>query len=696
MTKTDPQNPMDQSVQCLKGVGPGRAALLDKLGIHTLGELLHHLPRDYEDRRHPCEIGSLRPNENALVQGTIRATNLRDTRLPRKKILEVYIGDDTGVLPLIWFNAGSGWGKGFKEGASIIAYGQVGYYTGMQMVAPVCQVDGKGGDGEFGCIVPVYPLTEGLTQKSLRGYVRNALEIIGDAADEIFPQAFLEERKMPGVSDALREAHFPTSEALRDVARRRLAYEELFVFQTALALLRRRARSHPGVAFRIGPNVDRRIRQLFPFPFTEAQERCIVQVRDDMRAPRPMNRLLQGDVGCGKTAVAIYAMLAALADSNQGYQAALMAPTEILAEQHYLKLRAMLGNARVRMALLKGAAGAVARREGLAALASGEIDLVVGTHALIQDDVEFRNLAMVVVDEQHRFGVRQRLALRRKGLPPDVLIMTATPIPRTLALTYFADVDVSVIDEMPPGRSEVTTELLPPSRWPEAFQAAHAELKAGNRVFVVYPLVEENADLDLTSAKEGFEELRRHTFPNFECCLLHGQMKSEEKQATMEGFRTGKYQVMAATTVVEVGIDVPEATVMIIQHAERLGLAQLHQLRGRIGRGQWPGHCYLLADPHAPEAQQRLSVLVETNDGFKIAEEDLRLRGPGQILGTRQSGLPDLTCYDFRDTRVLERAQTDARALIAADPDMAAPEHAKLRDRMLSRYGAHFENVSAG
>jgi ATP-dependent DNA helicase RecG len=539
-------------------------------------------------------------------------------------------------------------------------------------------------------------LTEGLTQKHLRGYVQNALEILGDTADEIFPQAFLEERGMPGVSEALREAHFPTSEEARDAARRRLAYEELFVFQTALASLRQRAQQQPGVAFRIGPNVDRRIRKLFTFPFTQAQGRCIEQVREDMRAPRPMNRLLQGDVGCGKTAVAIYAMLAALADSGQGYQAALMAPTEILAEQHYLKLRTMLGNARVRMALLKGAAGAAARREGLAALAAGEIDLVVGTHALIQDDVEFRNLAMVVVDEQHRFGVRQRLALRRKGLPPDVLIMTATPIPRTLALTYFADVDVSVIDEMPPGRSAVTTELLPPARWPQAFQAARAELQKGNRVFVVYPLVEENADLDLTSAQEGFEELRRHTFPDFDCCLLHGQMKGEQKQAMMEGFRTGKFQVMAATTVVEVGIDVPEATVMIIQHAERLGLAQLHQLRGRIGRGQWPGRCYLLADPQAPEAQQRLSVLTETNDGFKIAEEDLRLRGPGQILGTRQSGLPDLTCYDFRDTRVLERAQADARAMIAADPELIDAEHAKLRERMLARYGTHFEHISAG
>jgi ATP-dependent DNA helicase RecG len=446
----------------------------------------------------------------------------------------------------------------------------------------------------------------------------------------------------------------------------------------------------------VGPNVDRRIRRLFPFPFTGAQDRVVAEVAEDMRSPHPMNRLLQGDVGCGKTVVAVYAMLAALAESSQGYQVALMAPTEILAEQHYLTLERLLARAEVRTALLTSGLRPAERREELRRLAEGETDLVVGTHALIQEDVEFRNLALVIVDEQHRFGVRQRLALRRKGPPPDVLIMTATPIPRTLALAYLSDIDTSIIDEMPPGRSAVETSLCLPQNWEQAFDFARSELAAGRQVFVVYPLVEENRDLDLTSAKEGYEELRRDVFPDAECCLLHGQMPRERKQEVMDEFRTGRAQVMAATTVVEVGIDVPQATVMIVQHAERLGLAQLHQLRGRIGRGRHPGRCFLLAEPRTEEAQQRLDVLVQTNDGFRIAEEDLRLRGPGQLFGTRQSGMPEFRIYDFSDPEILREAREDAFALTRTDPELRQPQHALLRARVLEQYGRRFVFADVG
>ncbi|KPK66254.1 MAG: hypothetical protein AMK73_00625, partial [Planctomycetes bacterium SM23_32] len=369
---------------------------------------------------------------------------------------------------------------------------------------------------------------------------------------------------------------------------------------------------------------------------------------------------------------------------------------EILAEQHYLTLMSLLERAQIRTTLFTSGAGPSQRRRNLKRLARGEIDLAVGTHALIQPDVEFANLALVVVDEQHRFGVRQRLALREKGPPPDALIMTATPIPRTLAMAYFADMDVSIIDEMPPGRRPVTTELYAPGDWPRAFEAAREELRAGRSVFVVYPLVEESGELDLTSATEGYEELSRRVFSGYPCCLLHGQMPQARKQEVMEGFRSGRYRVMAATTVVEVGIDVPQATVMIVQHAERLGLAQLHQLRGRIGRGKHPGKCFLLAEPSTDDARRRLEVLTRTADGFRIAEEDLRIRGPGELFGVQQSGMPEFDCYDFSDTAILKEARDDAFRLVRFDPMLSSPQHALLRRKVLEHYGRTLELADVG
>jgi ATP-dependent DNA helicase RecG len=601
--------------------------------------------------------------------------------------LEVDVRDESGSVRLVWFNARPQWQSSFPVDELITAFGQAGFYGGSQMVAPDYQVGEAAAGEKFGRILPIYPLTEGLSQAIMRKVLRAALEQAAHSAPETFPQSFLSRRAMPGITAALWAVHFPEDMEARQTAHHRLVYEELFVYQTALALRRRRARERTGVAFRIGPNVDRRIRRLFPFEFTAAQDRVIDEVAADMRAPRPMNRLIQGDVGCGKTVVAVYAMLAALAERSKAHQVALMAPTEILAEQHYLTLEALLKRAHVRTALLTGSAGAPQRRTNLRRLAEGELDLVVGTHALIQGDVRFQNLALAVVDEQHRFGVRQRLALRRKGPPPDLLIMTATPIPRTLAMACFADIDVSVINRMPPGRPPVRTEVLAPARWEVAFEFARRELARGRRVFVIYPLVEEGSEQHLVSAEEGYERLRHEVFPDNDCCLLHGRMKPDEKQETMQRFRAGGYQVMAATTVVEVGIDVPEATVMIIQHAERLGLAQLHQLRGRIGRGHWPGQCFLLAEPRTPEARQRLDVLAATSDGFRIAEEDLHLRGPGQMLGTRQSGMPELRCYDFSDAEILEQAHHEAASVVEADPCLDRPEHALLRKQVVAQYG---------
>jgi len=681
------ESPLDRPVRYLKGVGPKRAALLAALRIHTVRDLLLHLPRDYEDRRTACPIGRLQPGQKAVVSGVITDGRYRPTA-GRRGIVELRLEDGTGRLTLKWFNAGRGWLSNFPLGATLTAYGTVTLYRGLQMVAPDYQVGAPAEQSDrFGGILPVYPLTEGLSQRMMRRIARAALELGAGDVPEPLPGALRRARPLPEAPQAVRDVHFPEDLDAARNARRRMAYEELLLFQIGLAIMRDRMRRAPGISFRVGPNVDRRIRRLFPFEFTPAQDRVIGELVADMRAPRPMNRLLQGDVGCGKTVVAVYAMLAALADARRGYQVALMAPTEILAEQHYLTLSSLLHRARVRTALLTGGAGASERRRTLSELAEGQIDLVVGTHALVQGDVRFSRLALVVVDEQHRFGVRHRLELRRKGPQPDVLIMTATPIPRTLALACFADMDISIIDQMPPGRKPVRTELCLPPEWPGAFEAARRELARGRNVFVIYPLVEENRRTDLTSAKEGYRRLSREVFPDYPCCLLHGQMSQKAKQEAMEGFRAGRYRVMAATTVVEVGIDVPQATVMIVQHAERLGLAQLHQLRGRIGRGEHPGTCFLLAEPKTEEARRRLDVLTATSDGFRIAEEDLRLRGPGQLFGTRQSGMPEFRFFDFADLELLRQARDDAAALVRADPTLTAPEHRLLRRRLIERYG---------
>jgi ATP-dependent DNA helicase RecG len=473
-------------------------------------------------------------------------------------------------------------------------------------------------------IAPVYPSTAGVGQKRFRRIIRAALDAFGGEAPELFPDAFRQERRLLPIGEAIEQLHFPETMKAAALARRRMVYEEFFLLETAVALRQRAIQSSiEGIPFRITAKVDERIRRRFPFRLTGAQERAVAEIAADMAAPRPMNRLLQGDVGSGKTAVAAYAMLAAIANKHQ---AALMAPTEILAAQHCRTLAELLKGSRVRTRLLLGGAPAAERRRNLDAVRRGEVDLAVGTHALIQHDVEFARLGLVVVDEQHKFGVLQRAALRWKGVHPDVLVMTATPIPRSLALTVFGDLDLSTLDELPPGRQPIATRIVPVEKRAEAFARARRELDAGRQAYVVYPLVEESETSDLKAATAMVGHLQRDVFPGHRVGLLHGQMKADEKQERMEAFRAGRERVLVCTTVVEVGLDVPNATVMIVEHADRYGLSQLHQLRGRIGRGEHSSHCVLMAD--SPWASEKLGILAETTDGFRV-ESDPKLTKRG-------------------------------------------------------------------
>jgi ATP-dependent DNA helicase RecG len=539
-------------------------------------------------------------------------------------------------------------------------------------------------------IVPIHPLSQGLTPGLVRRGVRRALDAVLPEFEDPLDLALREERGLVPIRTALEAIHFPGTWDDLAGAERRLKYDELFLLEISLALRRsRRRRERPGIAFRIDDRIDGRIRRLYPFEPTAAQERAIAEIRADMEAPEAMNRLLQGDVGSGKTAVALYAILVAVANKRQ---AAFMAPTEILAEQHHATLSTYLRHARVRLLLLQGGMPAAARREALERIAAGEVDIVVGTHALIQRDVEFSNLGLIVVDEQHKFGVEQRAALRAKGEAPDVLVMTATPIPRTLALTAFGDLDVSTIDELPPGRIPVKTKWYRGREIEKAHEFIRSEIAGGHRAFYIYPLVDESEEMDLKSATEEAERLRREVFPDLEVGLLHGRMSREEKEEVMRRFRDGEIAVLVSTVVVEVGIDVPEATVLVVEHAERFGLSQLHQLRGRIGRSDRKSWCLLFGDPTTDAGRQRLRTLVRSSDGFEIAEEDLRLRGPGEMMGTRQHGLPALRIANLvEDYEIVKIARRDAFDLVARDPDLSDPANEPVRRAVAGRHDPRYE-----
>ncbi len=685
---------LDTPIQFVTGVGPRIANLLAKLDIFTISDILNHFPRRHEDRTSFTKISQLRHGECATIHGKIIAVDNIQTR--SKLILtKVAVDDGTGIVVLTWFNQKYRKDQFLKlRGREIVAYGNVqSGRWGVEIGSPEWEVYNPKGDSlSTGRIVPIYPLTEGLFQDTIRKIVRFLVDHYIHLIEETLPEELRNRLDLMDIQEAIANIHFPESPQALDAARKRLVFEELFLLQLALAM-RKHGFEMPGcgISHKIPDGFNDELRRVFPFELTNAQKRVIQEIISDMNKPAAMNRLLQGDVGSGKTAIAVAAMLLAV---RNGYQAALMAPTEILAEQHYIGISKFFENLSifdVPTGLLTGSLRAKQRRLVLEKIESGEIKIAVGTHALIQEGVNFNRLGLVIVDEQHRFGVLQRAALAEKGLNPDILVMTATPIPRTLTLTLYGDLDISILDEMPPGRKPIRTHWKQIGERKKVYEALRKLIDQGSQAYVVCPLIEESEKLQARAATELADYLANEMFPDLRIGLLHGSMKTDEKDAIMSAFRNHEIDILVSTTVIEVGVDVPNATCMVIEDADRFGLAQLHQLRGRVGRGNDQSYCVLICEGNSEDSIKRMQIMSSTNDGFIIAEEDLKLRGPGEFYGTRQSGMPSLKIADiFRDIPILEVARKEAFDIIADDPSLEKPEYRELR-RILSQKYSDFE-----
>jgi len=704
-------------IQFVKGVGPKRTRLLNKMGIQTVEDALFVLPRRYEDRRHIQKIFHLQPGDSIkTVYGVVRMCEVTITPKRKKKIFELMIGDETGVFTAKWFNQAY-LKKVFKPDMHVVLSGKINInpYGGIEMIQPEYEILGKfDADAELlhtGRIVPIYPLTEGLYQKEMRKLMKSVVDQYAAAVEEDLPVAIREKYRFMPLNEALRRIHFPDNDddislLGREIspAHQRLIFEEFFLLELGMGLKRQHVMTHEtGITFQFEGKLEQQLRGLLPFSLTSAQERVIAQIKNDMGSPHVMNRLLQGDVGSGKTIVALIALLSAI---EAGYQGAIMVPTEILAEQHSREVSLYLEQLNKRLepstqintCLLTGGLKKKEREQYLLKIERGEIHLIVGTHALIQHDVTFHNLGFIVIDEQHKFGVMQRATLKAKGYNPDVLIMTATPIPRTLSLTVYGDLDVSIIDELPPGRTPVVTKRFYERNREMAYRSVVREIEQGRQVYIVYPLVEESENLDLKAATEMSEHLANDVFPQYRVGLVHGRMKPEEKDRQMIAFKNHELDILVSTTVLEVGIDVPNATGMLIEHAERFGLSQLHQLRGRVGRGSSKSYCLLMTTyPISDDGRKRLDAMIETTDGFIIAERDLEIRGPGEFFGTKQSGLPDLKVANLvRDVKLLERAREEAFTLIHHDPGLELPQHRALKYALEQRWKKSLDLISIG
>ena len=682
---------MIPEIQYIKGIGPKRAAALNKSGIHTFWDLLTYFPRRYLDRSRIVPLNNLTENTEATVIGKIEATGIRRARKP---IFYLVISDGKGLLEAVWFNYVNQYKTMFKVGEWVSLSGKVTAYRGMQMVHPDYD---KLGDGDFenlintGKIIPVYPGSEsfkkvGLNSYTFRKIFYHILSSYLEEIPEVLPLEILKKQNLLSRQESIKNIHSPSTEGALQNSLKRLKYEEFFFIQLMLALQKIHTRDdEPGYRFERPSKKLEKLYQMLPFEMTAAQKRVVKEIRADLKNPHPMNRILQGDVGSGKTLVAMMTMLIAI---DNGYQAALMVPTEVLAEQHFLTISKFLTELGVTVRLLTGNATNAERKSIYAQLNSDEPLIIVGTHALIQENVTFASLGLVIIDEQHRFGVVQRSTLLDKGIQAHVLMMTATPIPRTLALTIYGNLDVSTLDEMPPKRQDVATFWRYEDKTDEINNFISQRIEKGEQAFIVYPLVEESEKVDLKAATESFDVYRKGSFAHYKTALLHGQMKSEAKDKIMRGFSEGKIDILFATTVIEVGVDVANATIMVIEHAERFGLSQLHQLRGRVGRGSKKSYCILKTPYKISEtAQKRLQIMTESSDGFLIAEEDLRLRGWGDFFGTRQSGLPAFKLANpVFDQDILQIARKDAFKIINGDPHLRKQEHNALRDFFMQTY----------
>jgi ATP-dependent DNA helicase RecG len=667
-----------------KGVGPARAALLSAKGLETVEDLLYYFPFRYEDRSNLKPISQLAPGELATVIAEVKSSKVSGFRRRNLGLFEAEFTDASGGIILgKWFH-GAYLADRLTPGTRVALFGKIEFdsYRGdLQIMHPELEfLSGDDDDADsalhVGRIVPIYEAAGKVSTRVLRVLVHRILQEIGPLDDRL-PEAIVSRLRFPSRTEAVREAHFPSAGTpvrilndFRSAAQFRLIFEEFFWLECGLEIKRQKGRTMPGIEFALTEQVREQIKKLLPFKPTNAQKRVLKEIAEDMARPSPMNRLLQGDVGSGKTIVAAEAAVIAL---ENGYQVAMLAPTEILAAQHYFSLKPLLRKLGYEPALLTGSSTAREKSQLKEMLRSGLLRVAIGTQALIEKDVEFAKLGLVVIDEQHRFGVMQRLQLVQKGVTPDVLVMTATPIPRTLAMTIYGDLDVSQIDELPPGRKKIATKHYTSDQVEIAYSAMRREIDGGRQAYVVYPVIEESETQAMKAAQQMFEHLSREVFPDIAVGLLHGRMGSAEKEAAMEGFKSGRTKILVSTTVIEVGVDVPNATVMAIEQAERFGLSQLHQLRGRVGRGSEQSYCMLITEKLNDSGKERIRTMVDSQDGFAIAEMDLKLRGPGEFFGTKQSGLPSLKIANIlRDPDILAEAKHEARGFVENPPSKEA------------------------
>ena len=698
-TNQRPRALSDISIQFVKGVGPARKKVFERLGIESVEDLLYFFPRRYEDRRHLVPITRLKVGEWQTVAGKILGGSSRRSWYTKKHVLEVVLEDKGGHLTCTWFNQPYLLNY-FKEGRHAVCYGKVEMYKNrLQMISPEWEIIEEKEDEQLslGRIVPIYPLTEGITQRFLRKTIHACLERYQDQLIDELSVPLRNKYKFYNIKRSIRQLHFPDTFPDQENAMKRISFEEFYFFQVAV-LARRLSITHkPGFAHKMTDAQTLKFIDGFPFPLTRAQKKVIQEIRLDMAKQTPMLRLLQGDVGSGKTLVAIFGCVTA---ARNGFQSCVMAPTEILARQHFENILRMIEQGHLedhRVALLTSAVSGKEREELYGQIRNGEIDLVIGTHALMGGEVTFKNLSFVVIDEQHKFGVRQRALLAEKGNNPDILIMTATPIPRTLRITLYGDMDLSVLDGLPPGRGEVKTRLYPEERAEEVYALVREQLKEGRQTYVVYPIIEESEKLDLKAARAMFNHFKEEMFKDFRLGLIHGRLKPKEGQEIMEQFKNGKIDLLVATTVLEVGIDVPAASVMVIEHADRFGLAQLHQLRGRIGRGTEGGLCLLIAEAQTDDSRARLKAFLSTTDGFKIAQHDLEIRGPGRYFGRHQHGINELKVANpSTQIDILELARQEATALTGADPKLEKDQNRRVKEIIRKRYPTYLMDVEAG